>query len=229
VNNVSVTSSTNTVDSAVPGATLTLLKQGPDAIRVDVARNSADAAASVKTFVDAYNDLLSFYADQRTAAAAGKANIARDPLVLGLQGSLRSALSAEHLGGTYTRLAAVGLGFSATGKVTLDADVFSAAIASHPADVQKLFAGAAGGGGAFGALDTLIDTYTQSGGLVSDARTRITAQVASISHRLDNMQARLDVRRLALQREYTATDLAMTQMNNAVSSLSSLNNQYRLF
>jgi hypothetical protein len=43
------------------------------------------------------------------------------------------------------------------------------------------------------------------------------------------MNARLAIRRDALSKEFTATDTAISQLNNSINSLSSLNNQYRLF
>lgn len=230
VNNIAITSSTNSVTDAVPGVTLTLKKKDPLAtVRVDVANNVDAAKTSVKAFVTAFNDLLSFFGDQQTAAAGGKANISRDPLLRGLQTSLRSTLSQQYVGGTYDYLAAIGLGFNASGRLTLDEKIFDAAIAANPSAVQTLFSSAAGNGGAFGAMDSLIKGYTQAGGLVADARSRITTQSDSLQGRIDNLQAQLDIRRASLQKEYIAADLAMTQLKSQSSSLSAIGGGYRLF
>jgi hypothetical protein len=53
--------------------------------------------------------------------------------------------------------------------------------------------------------------------------------VTALNARIDDLTNRLALRRTALQKEYIAADLAMTQLKNDVSSLSSLNGQYRLF
>jgi flagellar hook-associated protein 2 len=231
VNGLSVESTTNTADSVIPGVTLTL--NDADAAKTVVVKVSKDvdgAKSLVKSFVDSYNSVLSFFTDQTTAATAGKASIARDPLVRGFRDAMRAALQDSYTDETtFGRLAAVGIGFDATGKLTLDDDAFETALDGSPADLQTLFAGSSGDGGAFGAINDLIDSYTGSGGLIADARTRLTSSARTMSDRIDVMQARLDIRRATLQREYAAADAAMTQLNGQGSALSSLQNQYRLF
>jgi flagellar capping protein FliD len=123
----------------------------------------------------------------------------------------------------------IGVGFDISGKMVLDDKVFDTALAASPSDVQGLFSGSNGTGGAFGALKTLTTTYTQSGGLVASAKDRITAQVSSLVSRMDRFAAQLEIRRAALQREYTAADMAMSQMKSAGSALSSMGSQYSLF
>src|SRR5690606_3218410 len=115
-----------------------------------------------------------------------------------------------------------GIGSTATGELELDREVFDGAFAASADGLQALFAGAGGDGGVFGALRDLVDAYTEAGGLVSDARDRLSDQLTSIGDRIDDMEARLAVRRAALQREYMAADLAMSQLNSQSASLSSL-------
>jgi flagellar capping protein FliD len=81
----------------------------------------------------------------------------------------------------------------------------------------------------FGSLSKLATSYTQAGGLLSGATTRLTAQVSGLVSRMDRMSAQLDIRRQSLQREYIAADMAMSQMKSAGSSLSSIGSEYRLF
>jgi flagellar hook-associated protein 2 len=231
VNNLAISSASNVVTDAVPGVTLTLRKKDPaTTVTIDVSRDVSAAKAVVQKFISAYNDVLAFQKDQETAANADKPNISRDPLLRGFRNSIRFALSDDYnAGGTYTKLAGVGVGFDSTGKLALDEAVFEDALASSPTDVQHLFSGAAGGGGAFGALDDLVTDYTQSGGLVASARTRITDQVSALNKRLDRMEEKLALRRDSLQKEYIAADMAMTKMKAQSSSLETLGGQYRLF
>jgi len=231
VNNLTVASASNTVTDVIPGVTLTLKTADPSTtVNVEVARDADAVKTTINKFISAYNDVLSFAKDQDTAAVAGKASIGRDPLLRGLKQAMREALQDSYAeGGTITRLAGVGIGFDVNGKMTLDADAFDTAFDAAPPDVQGLFSGPAGDTGAFGAVATLLDSYTQSGGLIADVRDRITDQVKSMSNRLDDMEARLEVRRAMLAKEYQAADAAMTQLHSQGSSLDALANQYRLF
>ena len=231
VNGLPVTSASNTVNDVIPGATLTLSKEdATKTVAVTVARDSEKPKERVGKLITAYNDLMTFIGDQRTAAANGKASIARDPLVQQLKNALRSELLGEHDNdGSYSRLAEIGLGFDKTGKMVLDEDTFDTAIAAGTSDLQKLFSGNDGKSGAFGAVETMIKRYTRSGGLVADVRQRLNAQMGSLATRIDVYELQLEQRRLTLQKEFQAADEAMSMLNSQVSSLSTLANQYRLF
>jgi flagellar hook-associated protein 2 len=231
VNGLPITSATNTITDVVPGATLTLTKQDPDkTVNVTVSRDTETARGRVEKLVTAYNDLMSFVNDQRTAATNGSPSIARDPLVQQLRNSLRTALMSPYANdGDYTRLAQIGIGFDRTGKMVLDEDVFDEAIQNGVTDVQSLLSGDDGAGGAFGAVKALIKGYTRSGGLVADVRERLSTQMQSLANRIDNFEEQLERRRLSLQKEFQAADEAMSQLNAQVSSLQSLGGQYRLF
>ena len=230
VNNLDVVSASNTVTDVVPGATLTLATQDPaTTVTVTVSRDTTAAKDRIKTFITAYNDLVTFAKDQATAAIAGKASIGRDPLLRGIREALRNAVGDAYAGGTLERLAEIGVGFEMTGKMTLDETLFADALAESPADVQLLLSGADGTGGAFGAMSTLVEEYTVSDGLLSEARERIDENVRELARRIDTVSAQLDLRRLALQREYMAADLAMTRLKSQSASLSAVGSGYRLF
>lgn len=230
VNGVAVSSATNTVSDVVAGVTLSLTRKDPaTTVTVKVDRDTDQAKALVNKFISAYNDLQTFAKEQGTLAIAGRASIGRDPLLRGLRDALRSASMDDYAGGSLTRLAEIGVGFDQGGKMILDSEVFDDAVASSTADVQRLVSGAAGNGGAFGAFATLIEDYTEAGGLVASSKKRIDVQVSGIDKRLDTMESQLAIRKAALQREYMAADLAMTRLKAQSSSLSSVGGGYRLF
>ncbi|HEY6508438.1 MAG TPA: flagellar filament capping protein FliD [Vicinamibacterales bacterium] len=230
VNNVAVTSPSNTLTDVIPGATLTL--EGEDAtetVHVTVARDGERVKGKVEGFVEAYNELVDFVTSQRAAALEGKPSVATNPMVRGLHAQLRAAVLGEYGAGSITRLAGAGIGFDRAGHMTIDDEAFDDLVATDPEAVQDLFAGTAGGDGAFDALETLVGTYTQSDGLVPGARTRLTDQVEAVTRRIDSLEAQLLIRRDALQREFIAADQAMQRLQSQVSSLSALGGQYRLF
>ena len=54
------------------------------------------------------------------------------------------------------------------------------------------------------------------------ARTRLSDEISRVGRQMDDMSARLAVRRAALQQEFTAADEAMARLNSQKSSLSSI-------
>jgi flagellar hook-associated protein 2 len=221
INNIAITSTTNTLDAAIPGVTLTLQQQDPTkTVVVSVDRDDESLANRIDAFVASYNDLVKFADAQATASNNGTVGaIGRDSVLRGLHGSLRDALLGAHGSGTLTRLAEVGLGFTRTGQLTLDRSALTAALNANPAAVQSLFADASSG--AFGAINSLVDHYTDAGGFLPDARTRLSDEIARVGRQMDDMSARLAIRKAALQQEFTAADQAMTQLNSQKSSLAS--------
>ena len=223
INNVLVTSASNTLDTGIPGVTMTLLQKDPTkTVVVTVARDGQKLFDRVNAFVSAYNELITFSDDQTAAANHGTSGtLGHDSMLRTLRNSLRAALTSAYGSGAYTRLAEIGLGFSRTGQLTLDEKTLAAAVQADPSQVEQLFAG--GGNGAFAGVTALITDYTKSGGFVSGARTRVSDELGRLARRIDDMQARLAIRRAALQQEFIAADQAMSRLNNQSTALSSLN------
>jgi flagellar hook-associated protein 2 len=223
VNQVPVTSSSNILQDVVDGVTLTLRRKDPDAtVVVDVTKDHEATAATVEEFATAYNALVAFMGEQ-TSAANGQNGIGRDPLMRSLRDSLRAALLGAAPGGTFTRLPEVGITFDTTGKIVIEKPLLTAALERNTADVGQLFADR------FQAIESMISSYTDSGGLVADVRQRNDAQLARLGARIDVLEQQLVLRRASLQREFIAADRAMSQLNNQGSSLGQLAGQYRLF
>jgi flagellar hook-associated protein 2 len=143
--------------------------------------------------------------------------------VRNLRSELARVLNTERsVGGVFTAISQVGLSFSRTGTLEFNEAEFDAALDRDQAGVQALFRGAGADPGAFGALSTTIGTYTAAGGLLPTVQLRLDEQVVRIGQRIDDFELRLAARREALQREFTAADLAMKQLNSSLGQLGSL-------
>ena len=53
------------------------------------------------------------------------------------------------------------------------------------------------------------------------ARSRVSDELSRLGKRIDDMQARLAIRRTALQREFIAADQAISRLNGQMQALSS--------
>jgi flagellar hook-associated protein 2 len=230
VNGVTITSSTNTFQGVVPGLDFTALKaDATNTVVITITASTDSVQALVEKLVSAFNDIAQYLTEQTTAAARSDADsIGRDPMVRGLRRTLASVLGSAY-GGSYQALARVGLEFTRAGQLEFDASAFVAAMQSSKEDVRTLFRGSDGTGGVFGSLVSTIAQYTDAGGLVPNAKSRLDAQVTSITKRIADMEERLAVRRAALQRQFAAADQAIAQLNSQLGSLNQLGSQYSLF
>ena len=232
VNNITVTTSTNTVTSAIPGATLSLLKKDTGStIIVTIGPDTASTKTLVHDFVTAVAALKTFADEQITAAAAGnKGTLGRDPLLRSLLSDIRSTLTASYsVDGAYRYLTEAGLGFDDSGELTFTKATFDTAAKTALADIQKLFVSGGGRDGAFTVLEERLDSYTEAGGLLPEAQRRNDEQIERLSDGIVAYEDRLAMRRAVLHREFIATDLAMAGLNQSVKSLTALSKQFRLF
>ena len=227
VNGIAFSTASNTIDGVVPQSTLELSKTAAptNPIVITITGDRSSVKELVNKVRLAYNEVVAFIDDQQLAAKEkNPASIGRDPLVRDLRSQLARVLNTERTvpGGLFTAVSQVGLGFTRTGQLEFNESQFDSALDRDAAGVQNLFRGSGGVTGAFSDLATTIATYTSAGGLLPTAQTRLNDQVLKIGQRISDYELRLAARREALQREFTAADLAIKQLNNSVGQLSSL-------
>lgn len=220
VNNVAVTGSSNTFEDVIPGVTLTAYVKDPNTtVRVDVTSDTSGITTKLQKFVTAYNDIAKFMGDQRTSSIAGDgASIGRDPLLRQLSGSLRTMLLGAHGSDVMTRLSEMGVEFTSTGTMQLNQKRLDNALATNSAAVRNLLGGT---DGAFTDVTELLKNYSQTSGLISTVKDRLTAQIKTMDSQIDAMQARLAQQRETLQRQFTDADMTLSRLKSQQSSLSS--------
>jgi flagellar hook-associated protein 2 len=232
VNGVTTTSPTNAFNGVINGLSFTALKEDvQNPVTITITANYDSVVNLVQKLVTAFNETTGWIEQQASTTAQNATNgIGRDPLVRDLRSQLSNIVTSDYTtGGSFRALAEVGFEFTRQGKLTLDETKFKAALEDHTVDVEKLFRGSNGAGGAFGRMTSAIEEYTKAGGLVLNAQDRVTTQVSQLARRIDDMEDRLAIRRMALQKEYAAADATIAQLNGQKGSLSSLGSQFSLF
>lgn len=222
VNNIPVTSASNTLDTVIPGSTVTLFKKDVT-VTVDIAEDSAALKTKLETFIAAYNDFVKFANEQSKSAGSGDpASIGRDPLLRQLRTMLRGSLTSQYTSGsTFGYLAEVGVQLTQSGMLELNSTMYDDAISGGTADVAALLAGTTGTPGALATIGTMLEEYTQSNGIILDARTQLNEAAARLDNQIVSMEARLALRRTGLQHEFIAADAAMSRLKSQAGSLAS--------
>jgi flagellar hook-associated protein 2 len=143
---VPLTSASNTITTAIPNATLTLLKANettPETSTLSLTKDTAAVQAKVGAFKDAYNDAIDFI---RTYSQFDKDTFASGPLFGDpVAGQLEQQISSmiftnvPGLTGSHQNLTSIGFNIDEAGKLTLDESVLTTALSSAPDDVANLF------------------------------------------------------------------------------------------
>jgi flagellar hook-associated protein 2 len=174
----------------------------------------------VQAFVTAYNALVTFIGEQRSASAGGNgAAIGRDPMLRQLHSGLRGILTGAHGSGSLTRLAEVGVEFQSSGQLKLNDQAFDDAVTTDADGVQDLFAGAAG---AFVEVGSLVNGYAQADGVIPAGKKRLESQINLMDAQIEAMQRRLAIERESLLRQFAEADAVMSRLNSQAGSLAQL-------
>jgi flagellar hook-associated protein 2 len=157
VNGLAISSSTNTITTAIPGVTLNLSSTTTSStttgsstttsstpISLVVAQNTSGIASQVQSFVSAYNTMDNTIA-QLTAAGSSTTSagaLAGQFTAQQVQNQMRSMLGSSMVGpdGSSVSLTDIGITFQKDGTLSLNSSTLNSVIASNPAKVGAVFA-----------------------------------------------------------------------------------------
>jgi flagellar hook-associated protein 2 len=149
VENIAMTSDSNTIDNVVNGVTFTLDGISTEDVNVSIERDNDAIKEKVQSVVDAYNALLS-YSKSATAYAdpddedSSNGVLAGDSILSSMVSQIRANLKQDFsLFGTsdkYTSLIMFGLKTdTSTGQMKLDEDMFDKGVTTHYNDLLGIF------------------------------------------------------------------------------------------
>jgi flagellar hook-associated protein 2 len=235
INGTEYLSTSNEVGEAqtgLKGITLKLKQvQTATDINVLVDQDTEKLTKAINDVVNAFNTMIGTI-DTETKADTGK--LGAQNSVRAFRTSIRQTMTASTTGQvTYNSLGQVGIatassnGQSANSTLTFDSAKFIAALKASPDDVEKLIKGTTG---VFTQLQTVVDNAVKTGG------TGEKGTFQSISESYDSFitrskksitdgEARLEKRRVQLQRQYAASDSLIAQYKSQGNALSAIGNQ----
>lgn len=213
-------SATNTFTDVANGLTITVKATATpgSTVTLDAAQDVDGMTSKVKSLVDAVNAALAKI-DKLTAYDASTKSsgpLAGDAGVREVRNTVLNAVYPND----GTSLAAVGIQLDRYGKLTFDQSAFRAAYAADPAGVAAKFTSGTTPGfaarvqtAAAGASDPI------SGSITASVNGR-TSQIKTLQDSIADWDARLALRQESLQRQFTALETALSQMNSQSNWLS---------
>lgn len=216
VNGIAVTSTSNTVTTAIPGVTLNLAKAATPAT-LTVARDTTAATTAVSNFVSAYNTLYSSL--QAVSDYKSTSPLAGDQTIRSLQTQLRSIAAGAVTGGTMTNIGQVGISFSSAGVMQLDSTKLATAMSTNYNDVVNLFTSATGYGTLFNNLATTTNASSALGGTFAVQTDSLNQSVKNTTDQIAVMQTRLTALQKQYTTQYSSLDMLLTSMNSTSNYL----------
>ncbi len=211
-----VTRSSNTISDAIGGVTLNLLATTASTARLTVSRDTTAVGETVQGFVDAYNELKSTF-----NSLSGKGNdLEADSTLRSIQNQIQGVFNTPPSGLTtsLSYLSEVGVSFQRDGTLALDTAALDTALGNDFSGVAELFAN--DNQGYLFRLDSLIDGFVQTDGLISNREDGLNTRIDTTDKRISDMEYRLQLREKSLRDQFTFLDGLMGQLNGTSQFLS---------
>lgn len=230
VNNIAFSFADNTVTTAIPGVTLSLLK--PGTTTAAVSSDTQKAVDAVKAFVDQYNSVIDFIGqltsyDPKTKKAGP---LFGESLVTSIQFSLSRQVqdTVAGLPVASNALAMVGIttekftpGNTVTGKLVFDSVKFTAALQNDPNTIRQLFNANGASQGVAVRAQQWLQSYTQSGGLVLGQASTIDREIVDVKGRMSYLNdVILPMKEQRLREQFSNLEKAMSMFQNQGAWLS---------
>lgn len=240
-------SSTNQIDNLISNVNIDINSVSNDAVTVTVASDTSAIEAGVQSFLDAYNGLVDRIQSQTAYDSTSQRGgpLLGDSSAQQIRQDVFRAVTArpEGVTGQYQSLLEVGVKFNREGHLELDSDRFRAALTADPDAVQALFSArvqrprepeeiAPGitvnrrsddSFASLGVLEKLtktIDKYTDRvDGILTKRKKTLDDQISAQNTRIGDLDARLERRRATLQRQFTAMESTLAQLQSQQSAL----------
>lgn len=207
VDGYTVNRSSNDITDVIDGVTLNLTKADPGVPHtLTIGRDTEAVSASVQAFADAYNELRS------TIDSLRSGTLEADGTLRSIEVRLRNVLSTAPVGltGSYSDRTEIGLTFQKDGTLALDQSLLDTALATDFSGVAALFGDPAEGYAA--RLESLVDGWTQTDGLLQHRSDGIQDSIDSLEDRQAQMEYRLQLVEGRYRAQFTALDTLIGQL-----------------
>lgn len=217
INGVLVESASNKMTDVTAGVTLQLNQVTTSPVDITVENDLDVVGKNIQSFVDAYNALNTTLADATKYSAATKTGglLQGDSTTTGLQNALRSMLGSSSLGSTFTHLSDVGIERQVDGSLKINATKLTSA-KQDLTNLKSLFttdnSNATTNG--FGVkVRDFAHGLIAFDGLVTNKAAALKGAISRNSKDQDRVTERATRVEAQLNRQYSALDAQMAQLN----------------
>jgi flagellar hook-associated protein 2 len=223
IDNVPVTSASNTLASVIDGITLTLARVTAAPVQVDAASDQEAIRTKIDAFATAYNEVNSLLATQTRYDEGSKTAgaLQGDSAALGIRSQLRRMLgTTSGASAVFTRLSDIGFDVKTDGSISVDATKLSNGLANL-AEITELFSNSdplvpANDGIAI-QLRRLTDGMLAFDGTVQSHTEGLQARLELNRDRQERLEDRVVRVEARLRAQYAALDTQMTLLSGLSS------------
>jgi flagellar hook-associated protein 2 len=217
---LAVFSESNTFEDVIPGLTFEALSEG-DAI-VTVAPDTEGVVEAVQTFVDSYNQAMSFIdsytgigANDSISALASESSVLRQ-----VQTALQSSMAGMYVAGDLQGASILGFSTEQDGSLALDTDKLTDVLGDNYSDALEILAGT---DGIFQSLDGKLDVIVDPDEGTLALRTEsLDEQIEAFEDQIAADEARLETYEDTLRQQFTNLEMTLAELQSMSSFVTAL-------
>jgi flagellar hook-associated protein 2 len=222
LNGVEINSASNSLQEALNGINVTLLKVTSAPVTITVGQDKDAIKKAITDFTAAYNAVNALLRDQTKYDAATKTAgvLQGDSTAVGLQYSLRSIIGGQtSLAGSIGRLANIGIQAGTDGSLTTNSAKLDSALTDLDS-IKKLFSGVDTTPGSGGVNDgfavrirSFVDRALGTDGQLTSRQSGLQKEIDNNDKRQATLEDHVTQTEARLRARYTALDAEMTKLN----------------
>jgi flagellar hook-associated protein 2 len=222
VNNIPISSASNTLTDVVDGLSLKLTRTTTAPVDVSVSRDTTAIKKNITDFAEAYNGLVRLVRQQTAYNEETKTAgpLQGDRLAVGLLDRLRSVVgSSTSANATFTRLADIGLTPQRDGTLLVDSSKLDAAVGRLD-DLKEFLSRDSSDDSQDGIariLRTFANAQTSADGPLSNRQQGLRQRIEGIDDRTSALEDRLTLTERRLREQYQRLDTNMSQLSGLQS------------
>ena len=226
VDGVALTSSSNTVSTAIPGVTFQLLSTSasPTApVQVQITNDTSDIGTAISSLVSDYNAVVTTMNGQEANDSSGNAEpLYGSPTLAMLQSQFMSALLGGSASGAISSVTQLGIGFNQDGTLSLNSDTLNNVLNSNFSDVVGFLQNSGSFGQSFATALNNLGTAS-SEGLISLAQQQNSSVETGLNQSISNEEALLATENTQLTDELNTANQVLQSIP---SQLDEVNEMY---
>lgn len=222
VDGQTATRNSNSIDDVIQGVTLDLKTAViGEQLSLNVSLDEENIKTVTDAFVSAYNNLTGMMKDlgRYDAENNNSGALIGSSILRNIQTQVRQAVSNPVSSATsdYNSLAIIGISIDRDGIMSLNNQEFSEALSENLQSVSDVFSSS---DGVAARLDTRLNQYLQSGGILDLQTKSLSSQISRFEEERDKVQLRFDNLERVLMKQFIAMDVAVGQFQSTGTYLS---------
>ncbi len=236
---IAITSSSNSLRTVIPGATIDLVGTSDSPVQVTINRDNSVIIDAVESFVDGFNGLMGTIGrlDSYNAETEQRGLLLGDSTLANIQSSLFRLVNSRNndLTSQFVTMAQIGITVRNGNQLRFDQSRFLSALASDPDAVEQIFTFketetdpdtneiTTTAAGTFVRFDELLERITNSQtGVLRGRLNAIDSQIDLNNSRIEQFDVQLESKRARLQFQFLSMEKALAQLQAQSTSLGSL-------